>query len=296
MTDDQLITFITVNKHLNYSKAAEELIVSQPTVTSRIKSLESELGCTLFDRKGYSLTLTKEGDVLLEYAINAVNYMNQAKTAVKYLRQPTIKVGFAPAFSKPIIISTLNEFKKKNDIRIFVYEANSSNELLKKIQKNELDVGFSRVKGDSYTNIEKEFLLEDKIVLLTSKQKFPKRTQISKNELKGETIIVHRRNTHIWNLISEELLAIDYSDNIEVTSLELLKEMIKEGWGSTIIHQSSLAPDEKKDLKIIQFEEPFFNIEQSIYIVNNKDKYIPENFNNIKESFVNAISSLKENL
>ena len=293
MTDDQLLTFITVNKYLNFSKAAEELIVSQPTVTSRIKALELELDCTLFDRSGYSLILTQEGEVLLEYATNALNFMNQARTAVKYIRKPTIKIGFAPAFSKSIILSTINNFKNRSDIRIFVYEAENSDELLKKIQINEIDIGFTRLKGDLYSNLESEFLIEDKLVLMCSKGEIPHKGHVTINDLDGKTILTHKKNTYLWDLISKELLSINYFDNIETSNLDLLKKMVKNGWGSTIIHSSSLDPYDNNDLRIIPFKEAFFNIEQNIYVVNNRDRYIPEYFNEIIQSFLEAVISLK---
>lgn len=293
MTEDQLLTFITVNKYSNFSKAAEELIVSQPTVTSRIKTLELELDCSLFNRSGYTLALTPEGKVLLEYAINALNFMNQAKTAVQSLKKTTVKIGFAPAFSRSIILSTINNFKKGKDVHVFIYEADSSSELLKKVQNKEIDIGFARLKGDVHSNLESEYLLEDKLVLICSKSKFPHKTEITINDLDKETILVHKRNTNLWKLISEELLAINYFDNIETSSLELLKEMLKEDWGSTIIHLSSLEANDHKELKIIPFKELFFNVEQKIYVVNNKDEYIPKYFNEIKQNFVQAVLSLK---
>jgi LysR family transcriptional regulator, transcriptional activator of the cysJI operon len=64
----RLKVFRIVAKHLNFSRAAEELLLTQPAVTQQIKALESELGASLFDRTGGRISLTAAGRTLLPYA------------------------------------------------------------------------------------------------------------------------------------------------------------------------------------------------------------------------------------
>src|SRR5690625_4490670 len=71
----QLETFRMISKHKSYSKAAEVLHITQPTVTSRIKSLEKGLDCKLFKRIGHDISLTKQGLMFVEYAENILTYM-----------------------------------------------------------------------------------------------------------------------------------------------------------------------------------------------------------------------------
>ena len=52
MDNSQLETFLAIIEHRNYSRAAESLNVTQPTVTARVKNLENELNCKLFNRDG----------------------------------------------------------------------------------------------------------------------------------------------------------------------------------------------------------------------------------------------------
>ena len=61
MDNSQLETFLSVIKHQNYSKAAQFLNVTQPTVTARIKNLENELNCKLFNRDWKNVSLSNEG-------------------------------------------------------------------------------------------------------------------------------------------------------------------------------------------------------------------------------------------
>jgi DNA-binding transcriptional LysR family regulator len=74
--------FRTVARHLNFSRAAEELLLTQPAVTQQVKALEDELGVPLFDRSGGRITLTAGGKVLLPLADQMKEISDQAFTAV----------------------------------------------------------------------------------------------------------------------------------------------------------------------------------------------------------------------
>ena len=74
--------FRTVARHLNFSRAAEELLLTQPAVTQQVKALEDELGVPLFDRSGGRITLTAGGKVLLPLADQMRDISDQAFTAV----------------------------------------------------------------------------------------------------------------------------------------------------------------------------------------------------------------------
>ena len=69
----QLEAFVAVAKYKNFSKAARELFLTQPTVSAHIQNLEKELGTILFNRNNKCITLTKSGEILLENAISILN-------------------------------------------------------------------------------------------------------------------------------------------------------------------------------------------------------------------------------
>jgi DNA-binding transcriptional LysR family regulator len=74
--------FRTVARHLNFSRAAEELFLTQPAVTQQVKALEDEIGVALFDRSGGRITLTAGGKVLLPFADKMKEVSDQAFSAV----------------------------------------------------------------------------------------------------------------------------------------------------------------------------------------------------------------------
>jgi DNA-binding transcriptional LysR family regulator len=68
MENFRLKVFRVVARHMNFTRAAEELLLTQPAVTQQIKALEDEYGVPLFDRSGGRIALTAAGAALLPYA------------------------------------------------------------------------------------------------------------------------------------------------------------------------------------------------------------------------------------
>lgn len=79
MNIDDIKTFLYVAKEKSFSRTAELLYISQSAVTARIKSLENELGCTLFDRNNSSVKLSVHGQLFLRYAKNIVDLEDESK-------------------------------------------------------------------------------------------------------------------------------------------------------------------------------------------------------------------------
>jgi DNA-binding transcriptional LysR family regulator len=77
MIDQRLVTFLTICKTKNYTKAAELLNLTQPAVTKQVKYLEEYYGAALFRHRGRRIDLTEAGQILLEYAKES-----KAKSAV----------------------------------------------------------------------------------------------------------------------------------------------------------------------------------------------------------------------
>src|SRR3954465_16005728 len=82
MDFDQLITFVEVAGHGNFSRAAEKVLRSQPAVSPQIRQLEEEYGAKLFDRTKKSVTLTPAGEVFLEYVKRKIAQREESLRAI----------------------------------------------------------------------------------------------------------------------------------------------------------------------------------------------------------------------
>ena len=77
--------FLAVAEELNFTKAAEKLMIAQPPLSRQIRDLEEELGAPLFDRKPHSLTLTEEGEHFRQYALQIMELINKSKDDIDKL-------------------------------------------------------------------------------------------------------------------------------------------------------------------------------------------------------------------
>ncbi len=105
---EQLKTFLTAVRVGSINRAADALHLTQPAVTSRIKSLEETLGTELFERTGSGVRLTKQGDLLVEYA---EQFQQLAELVEKNVMDPKEVDGFLRlGVSETIAQSWLAEF------------------------------------------------------------------------------------------------------------------------------------------------------------------------------------------
>ena len=75
-------SLVDIVEHSHFRIAAEELLVSQPTLAQQMKDLEKELGCPLFERAGRGVRLTQAGTMFADYARRALNVLDEGQTAI----------------------------------------------------------------------------------------------------------------------------------------------------------------------------------------------------------------------
>lgn len=108
--------FYYVAKYQSISKAADNLLISQPAVSYQIKTLEETLGITLFVRTKKGVTLTDEGRVLFRYVEKGIeSFINgeNALTNLKNLDYGNIRIGASATVSKHVLMPYLEEFHIK---------------------------------------------------------------------------------------------------------------------------------------------------------------------------------------
>lgn len=111
MNTQQLKCFLSVAENLNYAKAAQELYLTQPTVTHQIKSLENELGVRLFSRTKHSVSLTQEGILFYEDARAIIVREQIALSKLKFqgpLTDPVLSFGFSTTVEMEAFIPVLS--------------------------------------------------------------------------------------------------------------------------------------------------------------------------------------------
>ena len=123
----------------SFSKAAEKLFISQPSLSSTIKKLEKELGFKIFDRSKTPVSLTPEGQIYYEYLEETIKSETEALQRIKTLKEPVTKklsVGGSNYISHLLMPKVCGEFAKRfsdTEIRIDMGQLGTSNQLYDKL-------------------------------------------------------------------------------------------------------------------------------------------------------------------
>ena len=107
--------FYVVASHLNITKASKELMISQPAISKSIKTLENQLGGTLFIRTKRGVNLTEEGKIFYNYVKDAMTIINNAENKFKdliNLETGTIRIGISQTLTKHFLLPYLEIFHK----------------------------------------------------------------------------------------------------------------------------------------------------------------------------------------
>jgi len=92
----QLEYFMTLSQELHFTRAAEKLSITQPSLSQQIRLLEHEIGMPLFDRVGKKTMLTEAGRALLHHGYNVFHELSQARAVIselQALKRGTLKIG-----------------------------------------------------------------------------------------------------------------------------------------------------------------------------------------------------------
>lgn len=253
MNFDQLETFLTICNINNFTRAANELNITQPAVTARISSLEQELDCKLFTiNKNKRPVLTKEGEIFLNYAKKLVNDMYDAKQAIILSKKPRINLGFPPNFSSQLITEALNHIDLENTF-ISIRKGNDSDELTHLTLDNELVLSFAY--NPFYNrNLVVEKMKKVNMLFLISKDHPLANEDIITNELLlNETMICYSRFTKLMVNIEDKLKALKLN-MIEAHDVETLKHLLASGLGFTILPEMSINEDDMVGFCVKPFE------------------------------------------
>lgn len=168
MFDYRLKVFHTVASRLSFTKASEELNISQPAVTKHIKELENQLNTKLFDRRGTSIQLTGSGTILYKYAEKIRNIYRDLEFEIHQLsseHKGKLIIGASTTVAQyilPEILAKFHSYYRDIKIELLTYNTEVISTLLK---EGKIDLGI--IEGESQSSyFDYEVFKADEIVLV----------------------------------------------------------------------------------------------------------------------------------
>lgn len=277
MIDPKVNTLLKVYETGSFTRAAEELSLTQPAVSQHIKQLEKAFGTKIFNRGGSELKTTFEGEIIVKYAKRiSILYQNLLQSLVDEKKQAThLSVGITHTAESNILAEVLAKYcHEKSGIRITIISDTISN-LYMKLKTYEIDLAI--IEGNIVDSNFNSILLDtDYLVLAVSKSNpLSKKSMVTINELKREKMILRlpnsgTRNLFISHLESNNLTIEEFNIILEIDNVATIKDLVRRNFGVSILARSACL-DEIRKGKLIALPVENLSMSREIKIIYHKD-------------------------
>ncbi|TWH49275.1 LysR family transcriptional regulator [Sporomusa sp. KB1] len=266
MDIEQLKNFLILAKLLHFSKAAEEICLSQSSLSKQVDKLEQEFNVKFFDRTTRIVRLTPAGKEFCKYAMNIVDEVDKAKKQMREyteMEQGSIILGSFPIISHLGLTSLIVDFHKAYpNIELKLREAESKT-LLQLGKDREIDAAFIPI--GNYTDDDCFFdfypLIEDNLMLMTCKfHPLGNNHLISLSEASKEKFIFMTRNAFAHDICINACKRAGFEPKIvhESNNWDTISGLVGAGLGISLVTlQVANAISERHNTEFIRLKEKF---------------------------------------
>jgi DNA-binding transcriptional LysR family regulator len=254
MADRRLQVFYTVARHLSFTKAAEQLFMTQPAVTFQIKQLEEQFSVRLFERSHGKIALTPAGRLVMEYAGRILGLSEEMETRVSELNgtmSGPLLLGASTTIAEFILPRILGEFKVEHpQVRAHLTVGNSET-IESRVADHALDLGL--IESPSHLPaLATEVCCDDELVLICQPvHRFAKAAAVKAQDLAGEPFISREMGSGTREFMDQYLRGCgiapeDLNVVMELGSPEAIKGVVETGLGVSIVSHATVV----KELKL----------------------------------------------
>lgn len=292
----QIEAFVNVVKYKSFSRAADALYLTQPTISTHISSLEKELGVQLIDRTGKEAGPTRDGNELFPYAMELLNTRDHAVNALQPKTQAIEGILEIQASSVPgeyIVPSLLAGFQKLHPEVKFYLEQSDTGLVERNLLENKGEIGFLGDRGNKELNYVK--LVTDQMVLVTPKnEKFLaiKGEEVTIEDLIQEPFLWREQGSATRKEFEDRLVSLGKNPReikavALMNSLEAILQSVSCGMGVSVVPR--LAAEGDRNYLMFQIQD--MDLNRDFYLVWKKGGILSakaEAFRDYVVSFYNA--------
>lgn len=271
----QLKVFESVARNLSYTRAAEELHLSQPAVSMQIKQMEDHIGVPLLEQFGKQNFLTEAGREMLHYSQNILRMLDEAEEVLRDmqgLRYGSLDIAVATTandFAARLLAAFSQEFEQLN----YRLDVTNRRSLLEHLENNtkELVIMGSPPRGMGLEAV--PFMVNPLVVIAAPEHPLAKEKNIPLERLTKETFVVREKESGTRIAMTRFFAEhdIEVLTSMEMTTNEAIKQAVQAGLGLGLVSLHTLRLElETKRLVILDAED--FPILRHWYLVHKKDK------------------------
>lgn len=279
MADRRLQVFHAVAKQLSFTKAAEELFMTQPAVTFQIKQLEEHLNTRLFERSHGRIALTPAGELVLNYAERILSLTEELETRVGELTgaiSGPLLLGASTTIAEFFLPQILGEFKARHPHVHATMTVANSETIVSRVADHALDIGLIESASHSPA-VQTEVCCDDMLVLICSpKHKLAKLKKASAAEVAAEPFISRESGSGTREFSDQYFQKNGVAPDaihvvMELGSPEAIKGVVETGLGVSVLSRASVSKELRLGtLVAVPLEPPLI---RSFSMVTPKDKF-----------------------
>ena len=277
MQDFRMETFLAVCRNLNYTKAAEELCITQPAVSQHIRHLEEYYGTRLFVSEGKKMVLTEAGRLLQSAGLT----MRHDEYALKELMaragatERSLHMGATMTIGEFVLPSMLSRYMlRAPEASVHVTVANTS-DLLGLIDEGKLD--FALVEGYfSRQDYDYQIYSTEKYIPIAG-ARYQTRAgmndsrRIRTEDLLGEALLIREKGSGTREVLErildgKNLSVRDFRKLHEINNIHVMKYLVQEGHGISFLYEAAVRQElDQGSIREIPLKD--FNVEHDFYFV-----------------------------
>ncbi|MEX2568523.1 MAG: LysR family transcriptional regulator [Cyclobacteriaceae bacterium] len=208
MFDFRLKVFNTVARRLSFTKAAEELHITQPAVTKHIKELENQFNLAFFDRRGNKVQLSPAGEVLLKHTEEIKEIYRQIEFDLNQLNQTlkgVLHIGSSTSITQYILPPLLARFHKiHQEVKVELFSGNSE-QIEQALLNKKIEVGVIEGKSKRREIHYTPFLKDEIVLVCSSKNTLAKKDEILPEELKKIPLLLREPGSGTLEVTADAL-------------------------------------------------------------------------------------------
>lgn len=280
----QLNVFAAVFRLRSFSRASEELHLSQPTVSEHVRRLEEDLDARLFDRVGRKVIPTREGELLYSRAVEIMEKFKGLREdlgAYKGEVKGELSIGASTIPGAHIIPAVAAEFREKYPEVFFNVAIEDSKKITDMVLEGRFLLGIvGAVMGRG--QLEYTPVFEDTLVLAAHPSLVGKKKDISLDELYGLPLIMREEGSGTRKSMEQHLHAAGIAlNNLNVAavfgSTSAIKEAVKAGLGASVLSVHALG-DDLRGGRIREVGIKGLRMKRSFYAVRHRRRSLPRQY------------------
>lgn len=265
----QIQAFISVANTLNFTKAAEDLFITQSSISKIIKSFEEELGTQLFNRNP-KVELTDIGKAIYNKSLNIVTLMESIPLEIENfhrLNKGEIKIGIPPLTGStyfPKIIGAFNSQYPNVEIQLF---EGGSKMIEYMLENGKLDIGimvYNPIKLDIYDSF--KFVKSPLLVVVNKNNPLANKEVVKFDELRNEKFVLFQEDFRLYDKVIERCKLNNFEPYIICKSSQrgFIVEMVASGVGVAFLPEVSRLEINREEVIFVPLEEPSIYLDLSI--------------------------------